>query len=65
MIYTLIYALIYTLIYTLIHTLICTLIYALIYTLIGLSKERPILGDNPKAHNLKIWQISGEIQWIS
>ena len=43
--------------------------------LIGLSKERPILGDHPKAHIHEIrriscgfheiWQISGEIHWIS
>ena len=40
--------------------------------LIGLSKERPILGDHPKAHILEIrrisheiWRISGEIWWIS
>ena len=34
---------------------------------VGLSKERPILGDNPKAHNFKIRQIScgfHEIWWI-
>ena len=33
--------------------------------LIGLSKERPILGDHPKAHILEIWRISLEIWQIS
>ena len=31
----------------------------------GLSKERPILGDHPKAHIHEIRQISGEIWRIS
>ena len=45
------------------------------HLLFGLSKERPILGDHPKAHIHEIrwisygfheiWQISGEIWWIS
>ena len=29
-----------------------------LWTFIGLSKERPILGDHPKAHIHEIWQIS-------
>ena len=33
--------------------------------LIGLSKERPILGDYPKAHIHEIRRISREIQQIS
>ena len=33
--------------------------------LFGLSKERPILGDHPKAHIHEIWWISGEIWQIS
>ena len=33
--------------------------------LIGLSKERPILGDHAKAHIHEIRQISCEIWWIS
>ena len=33
--------------------------------LVGLSKERPILGDHAKAHIHEIRQISHEIQWIS
>ena len=31
----------------------------------GLSKERPILGDHPKAHIHEIWRISREIRQIS
>ena len=33
--------------------------------LFGLSKERPILGDHPKAHIHEIRPISGEIRRIS
>ena len=33
--------------------------------IIGLSKERPILGDHPKAHIHEIRRISGEIWQIS
>ena len=38
------------------------------HVIFGLSKERPIFGDNPKAHNFKIRRIScrfHEIQQIS
>ena len=34
-------------------------------TFFGLSKERPILGDHPKAHILEIRRISHEIRQIS
>ena len=39
-------------------------IQILFIPLIGLSKERPILGDHPKAHIHEICRISGEIQQI-